>query len=233
MSPRSFAFWAVILMASVLVVVGCGGGGPASTPPGSSGSAVEPSAAVASPGNAVDAVPTACYGLGDADCRRVVHEVAALLTSTDSAVRYIQVGPFGCQGEAPCPTTLVARPEGDVTFESGGTAVSFHVSAAGGALEAVRQESFGIALGPTTTPPPPGHPQPFTLGHCGLWSGIDLGGSWWDPIGYVDANHPDSINAAEGSIVFTDRDHALFTSRAGLVVGLLRRDGEKYLPFCD
>ncbi len=233
MSRRSLPFRAVILMASVIVVVGCGGGGPTSNPPGFAGPVLEPSAAVASAQSAVDAIPTACYGLGDEDCQRAVREVAALLASTDPAVRYIQVGPFGCQGEPPCPRTLEARPEGDVTIESDGAAVAFHVSAADDRLDAVRQESFGIALATTTTPPVPGVPQPFTLGHCGLWSGIDLGGSWWDPVGFVDADHADSINGAEGTIVFTDRDHALFTSRAGLAVGLLRRDGQKYLPFCD
>lgn len=225
----------------MFMIVGCAGSAAVSPgPPASaSGSAttsldptVEPSPAP-SEGVAFDDVPTACYGLGAEDCRRVVREAAALLTDADPVVRYIQVGPFGCLAGAPCPTTLIARPEGDISFESAGTAVGFHVKATGASLAAERQETFGISLAPTTTPPAPGEPRPFTLGHCGLWSGIDLGGSWWDPVGFVDADHPDSINAAEGTIVFVDPDHALFTSKSGLAVQLARRDGEKYLPLCQ
>ena len=242
MPPRPISLRRVIVTTlSMAIVVGCAGSAAvAPSPPGSaSGSAtasldptVEPSP-VPSADVPFDDVPTACYGLGADDCRRVVREAAALLTDADLAVRYIQVGPFGCLAGAPCPTTLIARPEGDITFESAGAAVGFHIKATGAALAAERQEAFGIALPPTTIPPVPGEPRPFALGHCGLWSGIDLGGSWWDPVGFVDADHADSINAADGTIVFVDPGHALFTSKAGLTVQLARRDGEKYLPFCQ
>jgi hypothetical protein len=234
MPSRSSSFRAVTLATlSMFMLVGCAGSTAASPSAETSaaGSAVATLAPSLDPSPApsedvaIDTIPTACYGLGLEDCRRVAREAAALLTDAVPAVRYIQVGP--------CPTTLIARPEGDITFESAGRAVGFHVKAAGGALTMAPQETFGISLPPTTTPPAPGEPRPFTLGHCGLWSGIDLGGSWWDPVGLVDADHGDSINAAEGTIVFVDPEHALFTSKAGLAVRLVRRDGEKYLPLCD
>lgn len=225
---------------SLAIVVGCAGPAATSRSPQTSASGsgtasleptVEPSPAP-SEGVAFEDVPTACYGLEAEDCRRVLGEVAALLTDVDAAVRYVQVGPFGCPADAPCARTLIARPEGDVTLETAGAAVGFHVKAAADVIAVERQETFGISLPPTTTPPVPGEPRPFSLGHCGLGSGIDLGGSWWDPVGFVDADHADSINAADGTIVFVDPDHALFTSKAGLTVQLARRDGEKYLPFC-
>jgi hypothetical protein len=46
-------------------------------------------------------------------------------------------------------------------------------------------------------------PIPLTLGHCGIFSGIDLGGSWWDPVGPVDIDHGDAINAATGVVTAT------------------------------
>jgi hypothetical protein len=204
------------------------GPSPASTP------SAEPEPTPTDAGAAaLAAVPTACYGIGEEDCRLVLEHVASLLTAGDAPVRYIQVGPFGCPAVQGCPRTLAARPEGDVMLELDGGALSFHVAMRNGALDAERQEFFGVDLPPTSQAPLPGAPQPYTLGHCGLWSGVDFGGSWWDPIGFVDSDHGDSINAAEGTIVLVGPDRALFTSKAGLAVQLARHAGEKSLPFCD
>jgi len=103
----------------------------------------------------------------------------------------------------------------------------------GDVLQADRQEVFGVSLPPTTRPPLPAAAQPFELGHCGLWSGIDLGGSWWDPVGFVDSDHGDSINAAAGTIVLIGPDRAMFTSQGGLAVQLVHHPGQKYLPLCQ
>jgi hypothetical protein len=184
-------------------------------------------------GAALDGVPTGCYGLGEVDCRHVRDHVATLLTAADPPVRYIQIGPFGCPAAQGCPTTLDARPEGDVTIESGGAAIGFHVRSNGGVVEAVRQEVTGVSLPPTTKPPLPAGPQPFALGHCGLWSGVDIGGTWWDPIGVVDSDHGDSINPAEGTILLVGPDQAMFTSKSGFSVLLVRHPGAKYLPLCQ
>ena len=186
----------------------------------------------ASAATSLEGVPTSCVGLGEADCRRVVAQVTTLLTADDAEIGYVQVGPFGCPTGLGCPTTLVARPEGDITLESAGGALGFHVKVTNGNLDAQRQETLGVQLLPTTRPPVPGGPQPFTLGHCGLWSGIDHGGSWWDPVGLVDYDHGDAINAAEGTIAPVGQDRAVFTSGNGFVVQLVRRTGPKFLPLC-
>jgi hypothetical protein len=188
-----------------------------------------------SPAGAVtlQGVPAACIGLGEPDCRRVVAQVTTLLTADDPRIGYVQVGPFGCAAGGGCPTTLVARPEGDISLESAGGVLSFHIKVTDGNLDARRQETFGVELPPTSGPSVPGGPQPFTLGHCGLFSGIDHGGSWWDPVGLVDYDHGDAINAADGTIVPVGPDRAVFTSKNGFVVQLIRRDGPKFLPFCD
>ncbi len=178
----------------------------------------------------------ACYGLRQLECQRVTEAAATVVNVMDPRVIYVQVGPFGCRHGQRCPTTLAARPEGDVTIEiAGAPAVGVHVRAApgGGAIEVVPQEIFGSVLEPTSAKAAMSGARPFTLGHCGLWSGIDLGGSWWDPVGLIDFNQGDAINSAEGTIAFNDPDHATFTSKGGLTVQLQRRVGDKYLPTCD
>jgi hypothetical protein len=239
-TPRFLA--GSLLAACSLLLAACAAGGAspppssavASTAPGVTATpsvAPEPSPAT-NGGAALGGVPTGCYGLEEVDCHLVRDHVATLLTANDPAIRYIQIGPFGCAADQGCPATLAARPEGDVTVESNGAAIGFHVKSSGETLEAVHQEVSGVSLPPTSTPPLPAGPQPFALGHCGLWSGVDLGGSWWDPIGVVDSDHPDSINAAEGTILLVGPDQARFTSNGGLTVQLARHAGAKYLPLC-
>jgi hypothetical protein len=120
-------------------------------------------------------------------------------------------------------------------LEAGVGALSYHVTATGGGAELTieRQDAFGVLLGPQSQPPVIPGAQQLALGHCGLWSGIDAGGSWWDPVGAIDGDHPDAINAADGTLTVLDPDHATFTSKGGLTVQLVRHAGEKYLPLCQ
>jgi hypothetical protein len=162
-----------------------------------------------------------------------VAEIAELVPA-GPVPTYLQVGPFGCVEGGGCARTLAARPQGDVTIEAGRGAFSFHITAAagGGRLTIERQDAFLISVEPQSQPPVTPGPRRFTLGHCGLWSGIDVGGSWWDPIGIIDGDHPDAINAAGGTLAILDLDRASFTSDAGFTVQLVRRDGPKGLPGC-
>lgn len=239
MNHRARALPLVGLLALVVGTSGCATQPVPSSPPVAATASATTTPTVAPTAASTDdvalaGVPIACYGLGQADCQRAAEEAAARLAATDPRPIYVQVGLFGCPDGGRCPTTLAARPEGDITIEfAGAPAIGFHVkAAAGGALDVAPQEVFGIVLEPTTPRAVLAGAQPFSLGHCGLWSGIDLGGSWWDPVGPIDADHGDSINAADGTIAFTDPDHATFTSKGGLTVQLQRREGGKHLPFC-
>ena len=69
-----------------------------------------PPSATATGAVTLEGVPTACVGLGEGDCRRVVAHVTTLLTVDDPRIGYVQVGPFGCPAGEGCPTTLVAGP---------------------------------------------------------------------------------------------------------------------------
>jgi hypothetical protein len=179
-------------------------------------------------------IPTACLTLGDIDCQRAAGLAKQVLTEADPPVVYVQAGPFGCREGDQCPTTLDARPEGDVTLDFGdGTGITVHLKVANGSVEQTREPAMGVGVQPTSAVGWPAGPQPYTLGHCGIFSGIDADGSWWDPVGFVDADHPDTISAASGTLVLVGPDRALFTSNGGLIVELVRRDGEKFLPLCQ
>ena len=178
-------------------------------------------------------MPTACITLDAADCARARDLTATALTNADPTARYVQVGPFGCLTD-PCPTTLADRPEGDVTIEfDGGTGINVHlIVAPDGSFEAVRSEPMGVSVPPSSRAGMAAGPQAYTLGHCGVLSGIDADGSWWDPVGPVDFDSPDAINAAEGVLTLTDPTHAIFVSSSGFTLQLVRHDGPKLLPMC-
>ena len=163
------------------------------------------------------------------------YDAAAAELAPDVDVVYAEVGPFGCPNEPGCPNTLVGRPSGQVVFElSDGEPVTTVVSAgADGAIATAPGESFTVAVAPSSIA---GQlrtdPIHYTLGHCGLMSGVDVDGSWWDPVGFVDIDHGDAINAAEGTFTPHDPNHATFVTDGGFEVSLVRRVGQKHLPIC-
>ena len=179
-------------------------------------------------------VPMACFGLQQPDCARAF-EAAVLTLDPGAQVVYAEVGPFGCPNEAGCPNSLAARPSGQVVFEiANGDPVAIAVrAAADDTLTAGPGESFTVAVSPTSVAGQlTGEPIPYALGHCGVNSGIDVDGSWWDPVGFVDIDHGDSINAASGTFAPIDSNHATFTSDGGFSVTVVRRVGDKHLPMC-
>jgi len=86
-----------------------------------------------------------------------------------------------------------------------------------------------------------GAPLEHTLGHCGLWSPIDLDGSLWQPIGGTDGaggaidsdeEIGELINATPGTFVLLAPDSAQFTSLTGVVIWFTRAPGELEYPLC-
>lgn len=225
----------IMLVVAAFLASGCAGAGA----PGNSVATLSPRGASAPPtasdepaGVDLSRVPTACIGLGVDDCHRVVAQVTTILPA-GAAVTYIQVGPFGCAAGQGCAPSLVERPQGDITLEAGVGALSYHVTVSSDAeLTIERQDAFGVLLGPQSQPPVTAGARPFSLGHCGLWSGIDVGGSWWDPIGMIDGDHQSAITSADGTLAILDLDRATFTADTGFTVQLVRRDGPKGFPGC-
>ena len=79
----------------------------------------------------------------------------------------------------------------------------------------------------------------FSLGHCGLFSPVDLDGSFWDAVEGHDADgrpidlrtHVEMINATSGLIAVVG-DEARFRTDSGLVVRFERVFGSKEFPAC-
>ena len=180
-------------------------------------------------------IPVACLGLEEPDCTRAFDAAVGEL-APDNGVTYAEVGPFSCPNQAGCPNTLAFRPSGQVVLErSNGEPVLISLNAAAddGTMTTSPGEFFGVAIAPSSTAGQLGADAiPYSLGHCGLMSGVDVDGSWWDPVGFVNIDHSDAINSANGTFAPSDPNHATFTSDGGLSVNVVRRVGEKYLPGC-
>lgn len=246
--PRATTSAALIALLATLVTACVSSTGPspagspsASAPPvvmtSPTTSAAPPSAsAVPEPAaGALDpSTPTACLDLAAPECARARDLAAAVLTADDPAIAYVQVGPFGCAVGERCAETLAARPEGDVILEfPGGTGISVHVRLApDGSATTERSEAMGVAVPPSSAAGLAAGPTPFTLGHCGIFSGIDLDGAWWDPVGPVSMASGEAVNATSGTIVAADPNHATFTTPSGFALQLQRRAGSRLLPFC-
>jgi hypothetical protein len=205
---------------ALLTYTGCAGAGASS--------------AVPSEGATGPGLPYACIGLEDAHCLAVLEAARSQLASEDVLV-YAEIGPFGCPVEPPCPNTLEARPQGVANLErANGDTVNFGITARpDGTIEAMQDDFPEVAAAPASAAGQLANgPIPFTLGHCGLWSGIDVDGSWWDPIGFVDGDDSAFVNATDGTFTPHDTNHATFQSDAGFEVTLVRRVGDKHLPMC-
>jgi hypothetical protein len=144
------------------------------------------------------------------------------------------VGPFGCAAGDRCPPTLAARPDGDVVLEfPGGQGINVHLTfAADGTFEATREAALGVAVEPASADGAASGPIAFSLGHCGIFSGIDVDGSWWDPVAGVSMDTGDAVNATAGTLTFIDEGRATFTTPTGFSLQLVRREGPKLLPMC-
>jgi hypothetical protein len=86
--------------------------------------------------------------------------------------------------------------------------------------------------------------MPFTtaLGHCGLFSPLDVDGALWDPIGGVDADLGpidaedelgELINATEVEALLVSPDRLDLRTPLGTVVVLARHQGPGEYPGCD
>jgi hypothetical protein len=81
---------------------------------------------------------------------------------------------------------------------------------------------------------------PYQLGHCGILSGVDFDGSWWDAVGGQSGNDTpltqdqvgELINATAGTIKLVGQNASLFQTKSGLVLGLARHGGKKSLTAC-
>ena len=97
----------------------------------------------------------------------------------------------------------------------------------------------GTILEPSSVQIEEGVAYRFNLGHCGLYSPVDVDGSFWDAIEGVDPDggpldldtDGETINATGGLIVVIG-DEARFRTETGSVIRFERHFGEKEFPGC-
>jgi hypothetical protein len=86
-----------------------------------------------------------------------------------------------------------------------------------------------------------GVPVPYMLGHCGLYSPIDVDGSLWWPVGGAasdggpiesDEAIGELINQTDGELLLTSEDEATFTTAGGSTIHLERAEGAVDYPLC-
>jgi hypothetical protein len=82
----------------------------------------------------------------------------------------------------------------------------------------------------------------FSLGHCGLYSPVDVDGSLWEPVGGHDAQGgPIDTDAEVGQLITETAGEAMLVNRVrldyrserGVVVVFRRLDGPRMYPGCQ
>jgi hypothetical protein len=171
--------------------------------------------------------PIGCLTVDLDACRALAGGAIASLPTGGPRPIYAEVTALECQaGDCERRATVVIE-------LAGAPPVAFAVDLVGGRVRNVAAaETFRRAVAPSSIRLSQQVVQ-FDLGHCGIWSGIDVDGSFWDPIGEVAAGHRDAINAARGTFSLTSPGTATLRTENGLVLQLVRHPGPKYLPGCD
>jgi hypothetical protein len=98
----------------------------------------------------------------------------------------------------------------------------------------------GTLLAPASARVSHGVAFAFSLGHCGLFSPVDVDGAFWDAQDSTDARgrpldlatDGEMINATPGTIVI-DGDQLTLRTDGGAVVRFSRHVGEREFPGCD
>jgi hypothetical protein len=195
-----------------ILLAGCGSTAP-----------VTPSASV------TVSTPVACVEFDQARCDRALGLALERLPATPS---WVQVAWSLCDGPCPGEEHGAWRAHVTIEFPDGRPPVAARLEVDGAAVSWEEIETFMVAVEPQSERTNAAVLE-LELGHCGLASGIDVDGSFWDPVGPVDAEHPDAINAARAVFTPFGPDVATLRTGGGLAVQLIRHAGPKHLPGCD
>jgi hypothetical protein len=168
------------------------------------------------PAPAEPAVTLACWEVPEPLCEQIAAEAAA---RRPAGLRPVVVAEVSAQ--------LVTLEYAD---GGGRHSVEYRVAADGRPEFGVWSESQvgGVRA---ESGPAPGPIVPYTLGHCGLSSPIDIDGAFWDPYGQVPLDNA-LIGESDGQFRRLGVSEAEFVT-GGSRVSLRRHEGAKSLPGCD
>jgi len=234
-----------MLMMLALVAVACSPTQPSATAHGSgapgqpSGPLVSavPSAAAAesddvNPGPAGAGFLLGCISIEAAECDSVADLVVERLPEERGVPVSIVINLYGCG--SPCAKTLDAR-EGAVTVEYADGGEPIDVTVHGPTEAPVFGEldtGWSGLIEPASAAVDGPGPFAHELGHCGLLWQVDFDGSFWLPIGQVDGDAADLVNAGSGQMVLLEPNLAQFEADSGFTVQLARFPGPKHVFLC-
>lgn len=174
--------------------------------------------------------PTACIGLQPEQCAVIADSLLGE-PGVGGAVTFVAVSERTCDG--PCPIPGPGAWLGRVVIErAAGRPETHHVEVVGTTVAWTQVDSILGEVEPRSQRTSEAFVE-VQLGHCGLASGVDVDGSFWDPVGQIDPTHPDLINAASAEFRRVSPQDAVLTTEGGAVVQLVRHTGPKHLPLCD
>jgi hypothetical protein len=186
----------------------------------------------AGPGPAGDGFVLGCISVEAAECRSVADLVIDRLPEERGMPFAIVINLYGCG--APCAESLDAR-QGAVTVEYADGGEPIDATVHGPAEAPVFGEldtGWSGLIEPVSTPVDGPGPYPHDLGHCGLLWQVDFDGSFWLPVGLVDGDAADLVNAASGEMVLIESNLAQFEADSGFTVQLARFAGPKHVFLC-
>jgi hypothetical protein len=176
-----------------------------------------------------------CSNIAAAECEFVAQLLVAAVPPARRPVLSVEIGLFSCpDGGRSCPLSLAAR-SGDAVVDLGDGLEPLRFTLAGPAANPHVAPLHGIwsgLLAPKSPRVSGVGPFPFELGHCGISHVVDFDGSFWIPVGQVDGDAPEAINAGSGHIRIVGSDRAQYLG-PGLLVTLARFPGPKHFWLCD
>jgi hypothetical protein len=175
----------------------------------------------------------ACMSLPAAECEPLARDVLNVVSQEAPQIVRIEVGPVE-KAAQPQQRSLVGAESVVIVLEFAQTSPArLEIDPRTRPPVVLRTQPSQIEpSAPMSAPNRDAGMQPLLLGTCGLASGIDFDGSWWDAIGEIDAYAPESSGPARGAITLMTESTAMFETESGFRINLVRHNGPKWVRGC-
>ncbi len=184
------------------------------------------------PAEPVADVIVGCVGIPEIPCQGIADVVGAALPPGRGRPASLQLWAESC-GDLACPPgTFAGRATAEWPDGGPPVLIQFQGPASSVKLDPVEDAHWSGVIPPKSPRVLPGAVVPFTLGHCGLLHVVDFDGSFWVPVGQVDPDDPESINAADGQMQLVGPNRARFASGGRVIATLARFPGPKQFWLC-
>jgi len=174
-----------------------------------------------------------CSNVDQAECLALADRILTFVGQSHGRALAIEIGLFSCPIGAGCARSLSARQgAATVDFEAGAFPIELTLAGSPNAPRIeVEPMTWSGLLHPLSGRVVGSGPFPFELGHCGISHVIDFDGSFWVPVGQVDGDSPEAVNAASGQMRLLAADRAEYLG-PHLKVTLARYPGQKFFWLC-